>query len=155
LAEFVAAGGTLISECRPGYVNELGWLYERQPGAGLDEVFGAQEDYFWNTASVTAHLHGFRERSRLVFPTLCQSYRVGSGSVLAKNDKGEAIAVSNAYAQGRAILFGFAPSLLFRAPGGKYQAASGGATERENERGAIEMIGRPSKRPCKTQGSRM
>ncbi len=43
LRDFVAAGGTLVSEARPAWNDERGFANLRIPGAGLDEVFGARE----------------------------------------------------------------------------------------------------------------
>ena len=43
LRDYVAQGGTLVSEARPAWNDERGFANERIPGAGLDEVFGARE----------------------------------------------------------------------------------------------------------------
>jgi beta-galactosidase len=43
LRDYVAGGGTLISEARPAWNDERGVANDRIPGAGLDEVFGARE----------------------------------------------------------------------------------------------------------------
>ncbi len=45
LRDWVAAGGTLISEGCPAYFGDRGHVGQVQPNYGLDELFGARESY--------------------------------------------------------------------------------------------------------------
>jgi hypothetical protein len=42
LKEYVANGGCLIADCMTASLDELDFAWTTQPGAGLDEVFGAR-----------------------------------------------------------------------------------------------------------------
>ena len=140
LAEYVRAGGTLLSEARPGYVDELGWLYERQPGAGLAEVFGGREDLFWNADKVEVALAEGAECSA-TFPQICQTFRPESGQPIAWNDRREVVGLRNAFGRGTAVLLGFAPSLLFPVGGGKYQGGGAVGQEGPGHAAALRFIG--------------
>ena len=119
LRQYVHDGGTLIAECRCGYVDDLGWLYKQQPGAHLAEVFGAREDLFWNgRMDVEVTLHD--KTLKLTAPSLCQTFRPKGAGVIARNSQDEPVGVLNRYGKGTAVMFGFAPSLLFPVGGGKY-----------------------------------
>jgi beta-galactosidase len=121
LKEYVKNGGTLISSCRPGYVNELGWLYEEQPGAGLEEVFGASEDLFWNEEEFSVNTENGKSFSAY---KACQTLVLNTAEALFTNDAGEIIGCQNNYGKGKAVLLGFAPELNFPFGGGKYDNAS-------------------------------
>jgi beta-galactosidase GanA len=143
LAAYVKSGGTLIAECRPGYVDALGWVYADQPGAGLHEVFGAREDLFWETSEqdISIECDGWAIRAK--FPSVAQNYRTDAGEAVARNERGEIVAVRNRYGRGTAWLFGFAPSLAFASGGGKYQEGVGrGAGAAQTSRAAVELVGR-------------
>ncbi len=51
LAQFVAAGGTLVGFAKLGHLDGRGWAWNDRPGAGLTALFGAQE----------THIEVFRE----------------------------------------------------------------------------------------------
>jgi len=140
LKRYVHDGGTLVAECRCAYVDDLGWLYGQQPGAGLAEVFAASEDLFWNGAmEVEISLQG--KTLRLAVPSLCQTYRPDGATVIARNSQAEPVGVLNHYGTGMGIMFGFAPSLLFPAAGGKYDPTSSTATDdRRVQTVAVELI---------------
>ncbi len=53
LDAFVRTGGTLVSEARPGAIDEGGEHATKIPGAGLDELFGAREIGLSRSATVT------------------------------------------------------------------------------------------------------
>ena len=120
LKEYVKAGGTLVSECRPGYLDGQGWLYEAQPGAGLHEVFGAREDLFWQTGRVEGRFAVDGAEMEAVCPSLCQSFRLEGAEAIGWNKAGEVIATRRHFGAGQAVLLGVAPSLFFPAGGGKY-----------------------------------
>ena len=140
LADYVRHGGTLVAECRPGYVDENGWLYEVQPGAGLHEVFGAREDLFWNESARRVRFAS--DGTEVAFPALFQTWRPEGAEVVARNDAGEPAAVRSRFGEGDAVLFGFAPSLLFPVGGGKYEGAGAAATSEPDQRAALAVVGR-------------
>lgn len=123
LKDFVKNGGTLISECRVGYVNEFGQLYTVQPGAGLDEIFGAKEDLFYNIESFKAK---YLECNELTFSQLKQTYRLFGGTPIFYDSSGNICGVKNKYGKGSAYIFGGAPSLHFSIGAGKYDSAQQG-----------------------------
>jgi len=115
LARYVAAGGSLISECRPGYVDDDGWLYESQPGAGLHEVFGVRQDVFFDADKFELSLDAGGKANQFSAIGPCQLFRNDSAQSIGTNSAGEILAVRN----GNATILGFAPSLLFPAGSGK------------------------------------
>ena len=141
LAEYVRAGGTLVSELRPGYVDANGWLYEIQPGAGLHEVFGCREDLYWEAPSMAAMVGVGGRTHRCTFRRAFQSFRLQGGQTLARNDAGEIVAVSNDFGRGQAILLGFAPSLLLPPGSSKYQSGTaGGGVEVTQQQEALTLM---------------
>ena len=121
LREFVKNGGTLICEGRPGYVDELGWLYERQPGAGLDQVFGAREDIYFNTpADFPVTIKAGKDELCGYGTYLKQTYRLEGGEALMKDQEGSVCGVSHDFGKGRAYLIGTVPGLFFSMGAGKY-----------------------------------
>lgn len=147
LAEFVRNGGVLISEARPGYVDELGWVYEQQPGAGLQEVFGAKEDLFWNDEIIHATIQLTGDEIPLQLPLLCQTYREVTGQPFAFDAESNVVGVQNTFGQGKAWLFGVAPSLLFpvgtsqtEPTGGKYDSTGSRESADETQKANILRI---------------
>ena len=121
IRSFVRGGGIVISEGRPAYVNKLGWLYERQPGAGLHEVFGAHEDLYYNTDAdypVRIKLPSFEADGTL--PYLKQTLRLCGGKPFLWDANGSPCGVYHSYGKGKAYLLGGAPSLYFDMGSGKY-----------------------------------
>ena len=141
LKRYVREGGVLISELRPGYVNEDGWLYEEQPGAGLVEVFGAREDLFWNAASMKVTARCVRAEYGFACPAAFQSFRLFGAEAIAHSGEGEIVGVQHAFGKGRAILLGFSPALLFPLGGGKYESASSFAGSTADQEAALGFIG--------------
>lgn len=121
LGEFVKNGGTLICEGRPAYVDELGWLYEIQPGAGLDRVFGAREDLYFNTpADFPVKIKAGKNGLSGYGTYLKQTYRLEGGEALMEDEEGNVCGVSHDFGQGRAYLIGTVPGLFFSMGAGKY-----------------------------------
>ena len=56
LRDYVAKGGTLVSEGLPGYFGDGGTVGAVQPNLGLDEVFGARETYVQFTPDLLGNL---------------------------------------------------------------------------------------------------
>lgn len=128
LENYVAQGGTLVSECRLGYVDELGWLFENQPGAGLHEVFGVKEDLFFHVADIKATIALGDSKLEAVFPRLCQTLRLDGATACGWNEKQESIAAVNSYGDGTAVYLGVAPSLLYPMGKSKYDSSGPGVT---------------------------
>lgn len=120
LKEFVKKGGILISEGRPGYVDKNAKLYQKQPGAGLEEVFGAREDIFYNIEQFKANIDIDNYNQEVILPFLKQTYRLEGGKPFIKTKENEICGVRNKYGDGVAYLIGGAPSLYFRIGAGKY-----------------------------------
>jgi hypothetical protein len=134
LGDYVRDGGTLICEGRCGYVDELGWLYPHQPGAGLHEICGVSEDLFWEPQRLGVTIAVGNRTHRCCFSRLAQTLRPAGAEVVAATDQGETVATTHQYGAGRAIYFGFAPSLLF--PG----EDAGEAIEVTQQQEAMEML---------------
>jgi hypothetical protein len=127
LQDFTESGGTLVSEGRPGYVDENGLLFQFQPGAGLHEVFGCREDLFYNIKSFRCR----REKTcttsdplPLRLPYLKQTYRLTGGKPFLTAEDGSVCGTVNRFGTGRAYLIGGLPSHYFSVGAGKY--AGGG-----------------------------
>jgi hypothetical protein len=129
LKEYVKNGGVLVSEGRPGYVGGDGWLYDHQPGAGLNEVFGADEDLFYNTGDYKVSVKGFALGEDVYLPYLKQTYRNISGEVFMTDEEGKPCGVVNHYGKGKAYILGGLPSLYFGIGAGKYESGAGRAQD--------------------------
>jgi hypothetical protein len=44
ISEFVEGGGTVLAFAKVGMLDERGWYWDVRPGAGLDELFGVEEE---------------------------------------------------------------------------------------------------------------
>ncbi len=115
IADYVRQGGTLICEGRCGYVDDQGWLYENQPGAGLHEVLGASEDLYWNPEQLELMMVIHNRTHHCKVSRLAQTLRPAEAEVIGQSVQGQPIATQNRYGQGQAVCMGFAPSLLFAA----------------------------------------
>ncbi len=111
LASFAAAGGTVCCEARCAYVDDQGYVYQDQPGAGLVELGGAREDLYWESPGMDVTV-GLGQRTHSCrFDGPAQSYRLWGGNMLAHNERGEVLAVHNRAGAGQAFLLGFSPAL--------------------------------------------
>jgi beta-galactosidase len=104
LKQYVADGGHLFSEARPGWVDERGHAESIIPGFGWHEMFGVREKTLipgkeflvrWGNAEFPTM--SFLEQ----FDTLD-----ASAKAVAFSEDGTPIAFENAYKEGRAIVFG-------------------------------------------------
>jgi len=111
LTDWVRDGGTLISEALPGFFGDNGWIAARQPGRGLDEVFGTRQldfefvpDLLRETALATPagdlRIGGNREW-----------YEPTTGTVLGAHDDGRPGLVEHEYGAGRTLLLGSHPGI--------------------------------------------
>lgn len=104
LREYVARGGHLFVEARPGWVDERGHAEPRIPGFGWDSIFGIREkqlipgkefDVKWGDA----HFKTMRFQEQFEIQTQ-------SAHAVANLEDGTPIAWENRYEKGSAILFG-------------------------------------------------
>ncbi len=140
LTEYVRRGGTLLSECRPGYVDDNGWLYEHQPGAGLHEVFGCREDLLFEVDSddVTLQLDDVPRRASFSGPM--QTLRLDGSEPVATNSRGECVGAAGRFGDGAATLLGVAPSLLLSTGGDKYGSSSGASSRQPDQQTAVSLL---------------
>lgn len=109
LKDFVAAGGTLVSEARPAWNDERGFANLRIPGAGLDEVFGAREALLRSPES-TEFTYAGEKVPGGVFEEHLEPY--AGTEVLATFAGGQPAVTRARYGKGTAVLVG-----TFLAPG--------------------------------------
>jgi beta-galactosidase len=113
LREYVANGGTLVSEACPAHFGDNGYCSFRIPGLGLDEVFGAVEeetDYLpnigdgpalrWMDSDLPCAV--YRERLTATTGTVESTYIDGSVGVIA-----------NSFGKGKTRLIGTFPGIGF------------------------------------------
>jgi beta-galactosidase len=113
LAEWVAGGGTLISEATPGYFGDRGKVGTVQPHNGLDVVFGAREsdvEFMPDIGDRIAFDFGGKPVKGGGF---LQSYTPTTGKPLGKFADGRIAAIENAYGQGRTLLIGTHPGIAY------------------------------------------
>lgn len=125
LKQWVADGGTLISEGCPAYFGERGKVGAAQPNYGLDAVFGAVEasvQFMPDIADGLAFAFDVRGNSSAVASAggsssqvtgrgFRQSYTPSGGRVLGQYEDGGIAVVENNYAKGKALLVGTFPSI--------------------------------------------
>ena len=130
LGAYVRSGGTLISEARPGWVDERGRAANRVPGSGLDEVFGAREKLI-RPAKDAGTVEMMMERE-LDGPLSGLAGRTDAGAAIAEHLQisgsnvrvlarfpgengapGDPAIVSSRHGGGRAILIGSCPAAAF------------------------------------------
>ncbi len=109
LKQYVEAGGCVVADARTATIDELDFAYKVSPGAGLDQVFGAErldwtgaKDYFpvtmkkmGNSASFSFEGKYFKEQLRLHDNVQVLGTFAGTN---------EPAVIENHYGKGRAIL---------------------------------------------------
>ena len=146
LKDYVANGGVLISEGRPAYVDKDGWLYDHQPGAGLNELFGADEDMFYNVPAYNINIQSdeYGLDIQTTIPFLKQTYRNlhPSAKPFAADEEGNVCGVINNYGNGKAIVLGGLPSLYYDVGSGKYDsgASKGSGEDIDTQRGVYSQL---------------
>jgi beta-galactosidase len=113
LRAWVEAGGTLISEGCPAYWTEGGWVGTRQPNAGLDELFGAQESYVEFTPDLLTDLRLTVRGHDIAGGVFMQAYTPTTGSAVGHYADGRVAAVEHAHGKGRTLLLGTMPGAGF------------------------------------------
>ncbi len=113
LRRYVEQGGYLVSEGAPGYFDEHGHAGEKQPNAGLDEVFGARESDIEFTPDLLQNLT-FRSANGQVRGSIFrQMYQPVDGKAVATYDNGAVVAVEHAFGKGRTYLIGTFPGAAY------------------------------------------
>lgn len=113
IADWVAAGGTLISEATPGYFGDRGKVGTIQPHNGLDAVFGVREDEVefmpdlgdriaFDFAGKTIRGGGF-----------LQSYTLAGAKELGRFANGRLAVAENKHGAGRTLLVGTHPGIAY------------------------------------------
>lgn len=111
LADWVAKGGTLISEACPGYFGDHGRVGTVQPNLGLDGVFGAIENEVEFMPDIADRDSFSFEGLTLTCGGFLQSYTPTTGQALGTFRDGRLAIVSNNWKNGRTLLVGSHPSV--------------------------------------------
>lgn len=113
LRDFVAAGGTLVSEARPAWNDERGFANLRIPGAGLDEVFGARETLLRSVESTefaltaAAGIPGLGAGEKIAGAGFEERLEPAPGTQVLATFAGGGVAVTRArFGRGTAVLVG-------------------------------------------------
>lgn len=110
LRRYVAGGGRLISEGFPAFYGDRGRASTTQPGSGLGEVFGVQEEYHQLTPDLLKDLRfrvdaGYEVAGGLAL----QSYQLAGGRAFAHYDDGRIAGVDHRFGDGTTRLVGTFP----------------------------------------------
>lgn len=111
LAEWVKAGGTLVSEACPGYFGDRGKVGTVQPNNGLDAVFGVREDEVEFMPDIGDRIRFTLDGVSTTGGGFLQSYTVTEGRELARFSDGRIAIVENTFGKGRTLLVGTHPSV--------------------------------------------
>lgn len=119
LREWVAAGGTLISEGAPSWFDDTGRAYPLQPGGGLQEVFGATEADILFTPDALEDLT-FRAGNAVAHGgEVRQTFTPTTGSATGWYDDGSVAAVDHEFGAGRTRLIGTMPGTGYSTHSGR------------------------------------
>jgi beta-galactosidase len=125
LKDWTARGGTLISEGCPAYFGDGFHAAMKQPGYGMDELFGAQECYVEFTPDLLHDLQLTVEGNRIWGGEYLQCYELSGGRAVGWYDDGRVAAVDNTYGRGKTRLIGTMAGYGYALHGGEagdYQA---------------------------------
>jgi beta-galactosidase len=134
LRDWVAAGGTLVSEGCPGYFGDRGRVGTRQPNLGLDELFGAREAYVEFTPDLLGELTFRIDELEVRGGTYFQAYEPTTGTAVGWYGDGKVAVVDHYYGNGRTRLIGTFPGA------GLHRVASEGT--RQFFRGLLSWAGK-------------
>lgn len=109
LIDWVKNGGMLVIEGCPAYFGDNGRVCTRQPGLGLDEVLGVEEEYVEFTPDLLDNLVLTIKGIRLYGGIFLQSYKVTSGIPVGWYEDGSIAAVENSCGKGKTLLIGSFP----------------------------------------------
>ena len=114
LRDFVAAGGTLVTEARPAWNDEQGKAREIIPGYGLNEVCGCRETAVHSTVTgktemeLTGAFAGLESGAKLrgaLFEETLEPTNAGA-KVLARFADGTPAMVANSFGKGKMLAIG-------------------------------------------------
>lgn len=106
LRDWIAAGGTLISEACPGYFGNGGRIGIHQPNFGFDEVFGAKETHVEFMPDIADRDRIFWQGTELPCGGFRQVFEPTLGRGLATFDTGGTAMVEASFGKGRTLLVG-------------------------------------------------
>ena len=113
LADWVAAGGTLVSEATPGYFGDRGKVGTVQPHNGLDIVFGAREDEVEFMPDIGDRISLELDGKPVKGGGFLQSYTPTTGSVRGHFADGRVAVIENRHGAGRTLLVGTHPGVAY------------------------------------------
>jgi len=113
LTDWVAAGGTLISEATPGYFGDRGKVGTVQPNNGLDSVFGAREGEVEFMPDIADRILFSFSGQTVRGGGFLQSYEPTTGSIVGNFIDGRAALVENSFESGRSLLVGTHPGVAY------------------------------------------
>lgn len=106
LKKWVAAGGFLISEGCPAYFGDYGHVSTVQPGYGMNELFGAVQNYVEFTPDLLNN-YTFAFDNHIVWGgEYLQTYLLNGGNVICYDSLGRILGVQNSYGNGGTVLIG-------------------------------------------------
>jgi beta-galactosidase len=109
LRKYVEQGGTLVSEGLPGYFGDHGHVGTVQPNYGLDEMFGARENYVEFMPDISDELMFQLNGAKIYGRYFRQEYKLNGGAEVGQYSDGKTAAVENKFGQGRTLLIGTFP----------------------------------------------
>ncbi|MFW6313543.1 MAG: beta-galactosidase trimerization domain-containing protein, partial [Spirochaetota bacterium] len=109
IRDWVAAGGTLVSEGCPAYWGDRAHVGEVQPNQGLDELFGARESYVEFTPDILDDLRFNALGASTWGGVYLQAYTPTTGEAVGWYEDGRVAAVRNSFGKGETLLLGTMP----------------------------------------------
>jgi beta-galactosidase GanA len=110
LAEWVHAGGRLLSEAAPGAYDERGWHRSEGTPATFHRLFGTQSV---ETDAIPGEITFTIGRSRLKGAWIREAIKLEGASAIGSFDDGEVAATSHQFGSGEAILIATCPSVAY------------------------------------------
>jgi beta-galactosidase len=111
ITEWVAAGGTLVSEATPGYFGDRGKVGTVQPNHGLDAVFGVRESEVEFMPDIGDRIAFDFAGQRVRGGGFLQSYDLAGATELGRFADGRIAIAEHKYQQGRTLLVGTHPGV--------------------------------------------
>jgi len=113
IADWVAKGGTLISEATPGYFGDRGKVGIVQPHNGLDVVFGAREAEVEFMPDIGDRIRFDWNGKPIKGGGFLQSYTPTTGTAHGTFGDGRIAVVENRHGKGRTLLVGTHPGVAY------------------------------------------
>lgn len=113
IAEWVKAGGTLISEAVPGYFGDHGKVGTVQPHNGLDSVFGVKEDDVEFMPDLGDRISFAFDGKTVRGGGFLQSYKLEGAKERGRFADGRLAVAEHDYGSGRTLLVGTHPGIAY------------------------------------------